>query len=180
MARLSSTDVGGRTRRACATLRHLPARIWLAAEGWRERMQLRRELDHLRQHGELERTLRDSGIAPTDIYRLMRAHPRTCEQLDDMMQRLGIARDALPRSPAVAEGLRAMEWRCGECADWRKCRRWLDAADAPGSYRAFCPNAEALDELRMAGESFGKPRGVLTELAVAANSEHATKATVRS
>jgi len=102
----------------------------------------------------------------------MRAHPRTPQQLAEMMRRLGIDRAALPRSPAVAEALRAMEWRCGECADWRKCRTWLASGDAPGSYRALCPNAEALDELRCSetaasGSSLRNPCGILAELEAA-------------
>lgn len=169
MAERSPSSSRGRVRKAFASMTQVPGWIWLAVEGWRERSRLRRELDNLRQHGEYDRTLIDTGIAPSDVSRLMRMHPRTRQQLADMMQRLGIDRAALPRSPAVAEALRAMEWRCGECADWRKCRAWLASRDAPGNYRVFCPNAEALDELRCAespapGASFRKPCGILAEL----------------
>src|SRR5579884_882704 len=86
-------------------------RIQLAFEGWRERYRLQREFDELRRRGELERTLSDNGISQSDVVRLMRAHPRTAEQLTAMMQRLGIDRSALPHQPAIAEALRAMEWR---------------------------------------------------------------------
>ncbi|HEX7968851.1 MAG TPA: DUF6455 family protein [Stellaceae bacterium] len=170
MADLSPSSARGRVRKAFASMTQLPGWILLTVEGWRERSRLRRELDNLRQHGELDRVLIDSGIAPSDVPRLMRAHPRTPQQLAKMMQRLGIDRATLPRSPAVAEALRAMEWRCGECADWRQCRAWLASRDVPGSYRAFCPNAEALDELRCSeatasDSSFRKPCGILTELA---------------
>ena len=58
-------------------------------EGWRERSRLRYELDKLGQHGELQRVLTDSGIAASDVSRLMRAHPRTPQQLAGMMRRLG-------------------------------------------------------------------------------------------
>jgi len=172
VADLSPSSAGGWIRKAFASTTRVPRRILLAIEGWRERSRLRRELDILRQHGELDRTLLDSGIAPSDVSRLMRAHPRTPQQLAEMMRRLGIDRAALPRSPAVAEALRAMEWRCGECADWRKCRTWLASGDAPGSYRALCPNAEALDELRCSetaasGSSLRNPCGILAELEAA-------------
>src|SRR5713101_8101156 len=135
VADLSPSSAGGWIRKAFASTTRVPRRILLAIEGWRERSRLRRELDILRQHGELDRT-------------------------------------ALPRSPAVAEALRAMEWRCGECADWRKCRTWLASGDAPGSYRALCPNAEALDELRCSetaasGSSLRNPCGILAELEAA-------------
>src|SRR5579863_3324735 len=149
-----------RSSAGAAPVAQLVGRIRLMIEGWRERNRLRRELSSLRDRGELERTLSDSGIAPSDVPRLLRAHPHTPEQLAEMMQRLGIERGALPRTTGVAEALREMEWRCGACADWQKCRAWLAGSEAPGSYRAFCPNAETLDELRCAetsgeGCSFG-------------------------
>ena len=144
-------------------------RIQLAFEGWRERYRLQREFDELRRRGELERTLSDNGISQSDVVRLMRAHPRTAEQLTAMMQRLGIDRSALPHQPAIAEALRAMEWRCSECSDWQKCHEWLAGRDTAETYRAFCPNARMLDELRRsgtvtAGGSPRKPSGVLAEL----------------
>jgi len=159
-------------REALASVAQVPGAILLTIEGWRERSRLRHELEELRRHGELERVLTDSGIAAGDVSRLMRAHPRTPQQLAGMMRRLGIDRAALPRSMAVAESLRAMEWRCGECADWRTCHGWLASRDGSGSYRRFCPNAAALDALRCAettaaGSSLGKPCGVLAELETA-------------
>jgi hypothetical protein len=172
MTELSQLSARGWAREASASIAELAGGVLLTIEGWRERSRLRRELDVLRRRGELDRTLTDCGIAPSDVSRLMRAHPRTRQQLAEMMQRLGIDRAALPRSGAVLETLRAMEWRCGECADWRACRNWLASRAAPGSYRAVCPNAEALDQLRCSettasGSSFGKPRGILAELRIA-------------
>jgi len=142
------TEARGWTRKAGASIARWPGWILLVIDGWREHARLRRELDTLRQRGELDRTLIDSGIAPSDVPRLMRAHPRTPQQLAAMMRRLDIDRGALPRITTMAERLRAMEWLCGECGAWRKCHAWLASSEAPKSYRAFCPNAEALDELR--------------------------------
>jgi hypothetical protein len=172
VAQLSRSSARGWARQAFASITQLPDSILLTVDGWRERFLLQRELDNLRQQGELDRTLIDSGIAPSDVPRLMRAHPHTPQQLSEMMRRLGIDRAALPRSAAVAEAVRAMEWRCGECTDWRKCRAWLAGLGGPASYRAFCPNAEVLDTLRCAettasGSSFGKPCGILPELEAA-------------
>jgi uncharacterized protein YjiS (DUF1127 family) len=172
MTELSQSSARGWTRKASTSIAQLAGGVLLTIEGWRERSRLRHELNNLRQRGELNRTLTDCGIAPSDVSRLMRAHPRTRQQLGEMMQRLGRDRAALPRAAAVLETLRAMEWQCGECADWRACRNWLASRDAPGSYRTFCPNAEALDQLRCSettasGSSFGKPRGILAELRTA-------------
>ncbi len=150
VADLSQSNARAWVRKAFASLAQLSGRVPLALDGWRERSKLRHEFDGLRQHGELERVLTDSGIAASDVSRLMRAHPRTPQQLAAMMQRLGIDRAKLPHDTAVAEVLRAMEWQCGECADWRHCRAWLASPDAAESHHAFCPNAEALDRLRAA------------------------------
>jgi hypothetical protein len=172
MSGLSQSSARGWARKASASIAQLASRVLLTIEGWHERSQLRRELDDLRQRGELDRTLTDSGIARNEVSRLIRMHPHTRQQLAEMMRRLGIDRAALPRRAAVLETLRAMEWRCGECAEWHACRNWLVSRDAPGSYRVFCPNAEALDQLRCSettapGASFGKPRGILAELRTA-------------
>lgn len=142
------TERSAWTRRAGASLAQLPDRIRLAVEGWWEHARLAREFDTLRQRGELDRTLADNGISPSDVPRLLRAHPRAAQQLAGMMRRLGINRAALPRDAKVVESLRAVEWRCGDCADWRQCRDWLASDEAPGGQHAFCPNAAALDELR--------------------------------
>jgi uncharacterized protein YjiS (DUF1127 family) len=135
----------------------------LVLEGWREHARLRQELATLEQRGELDRTLIDTGIAPSDVPRLLRAHPHTPEQLRRMMRRVGLDRATLPHTPAVVERLRAIEWRCGECTNWRRCHAWLAADETPEGYRRFCPNAEAFDELR---HLLTPPaRGLLAELA---------------
>jgi uncharacterized protein YjiS (DUF1127 family) len=161
------------------TMRHqpsLPERLarWFAGciEGWRERARLRSEFARLAQQGELDRTLADSGIAPSDVPRLMHAHPGTPQQLRRMMARLGIDRARFSRSKTVADVIREMEWRCGECADWRHCRAWLESGAPAETYRAFCPNAAALDHLRCreVETSAGAPPhccGLLAELEAA-------------
>jgi Family of unknown function (DUF6455) len=136
-------------RKASASFSQLP----LLIDGWRKRGRLRRELEGLRQRGELDRMLIDNGIAPCEVSRLLRTHPGAPEQLAKMMSRLGIDRAALPRNVAIIERLRAMGWTCGECGSWRKCRTWLAGTESPASYRAFCPNVERLDELRRSESS---------------------------
>jgi uncharacterized protein YjiS (DUF1127 family) len=140
----------------------------LSIESWRERSRLRRELNDLDQRGELGRTLQDTGMTWSDVSRLMRAHPHTQQQLAQMMKHLGINRSTMSSRPRGVEALRAMEWQCGECTNWRKCRAWLASTQGPESYRAFCPNAAALDDLRCseaAGSSVSaRKRGVLVEL----------------
>lgn len=144
------TDTWGRTRKAGAAMAWLPDWIRLTIEGWREHGRLRRELDRLRQRDELDRTLTDTGLSQSDVPRLMHAHPRTPQQLADMMRRLGINRAKLPHDAQTAGSLRTIEWSCGECTAWRRCRAWLASGEIPNEYRAFCPNAAAFDELRRA------------------------------
>jgi hypothetical protein len=144
MAELHRSNAGGWTREALSHNAAPTDWILTIIEGWRERFRLRRELNDLRLNGELDRTLADNLISPLDIPRLMKVHPGTSQQLADMMRRQGIDRAKMPGLPR----LRDIEWRCGECKAWRKCRSWLALRDAPDNYRAFCPNAEAFDELR--------------------------------
>ena len=155
MPEMSQAKARGGGGKAVAAVAVLPDRVLTTVEGWWERYQLRRELEGLRRHGELERTLADSGIAPSDIPRLLRAHPHTRQQLAQMMQRLGIDRAALPRTTPLVEALREMEWQCGACADWRHCRAWLASPASPEDDHGFCPNAGTLNLLR-GGEPVGR------------------------
>lgn len=124
--------------------------LWLqqTIEAWRERSALGSELAELRQRGELERTLADSGIAPSETERLLHAHPGSARQLSEMMERLGIDRSHLPLTNEISATLREIEWNCGECADWRQCRAWLSSGVPKEGHLAFCPNAPALEQLR--------------------------------
>lgn len=131
-----------------ATLYRFPAWIRFAVEGWHERHALARDLAKLRLQGELDRTLADNGISGSEVMRLMRAHPGAARQFAEMTERVGVDRRRLPATPAVGATLRDMEWRCGECRSWRRCRDWLGSGLRNDGYRAFCPNADALEELR--------------------------------
>jgi Family of unknown function (DUF6455) len=163
----SNKDRFGRVGAAFA---ELASRVALTIDAWRERRLLLRELAALQQQGELGRVLTDSGLAIDDLPRLLRAHPRTPEQLADMMRRLGIP-EPLAGDTAKLRALRDMEWRCAGCANWRQCRAWLDGRVAGTTYRALCPNAEALDGFRASAASDavpGRRLGVLGELDQAA------------
>jgi hypothetical protein len=61
-----------------------------------------------------------------------------------MADRLGIA---APETPLMRAVLREAELGCLQCAEWRRCRRWLDGAAPDDDYRAFCPNDGLLDVL---------------------------------
>jgi uncharacterized protein DUF6455 len=61
-----------------------------------------------------------------------------------VMQRLGIPRDAAPRSDAtMARAIR----RCVMCPSLEECDHWLASGDTDGIDK-FCPNAPVLEGLR--------------------------------
>jgi len=155
MTELSQSSVGELARKALAPIARLPDWLRLTIEARRERSRLRRDLDDLSRHGELDRTLAESGIAPGDVKRLMKAHPGTARQLAAMMRRQGIDPAALPRRSA----LRDMEWQCGACGDWRQCRAWLAAPEAQETRHLHCPNQAAFDALRRQMATHADARG---------------------
>jgi Family of unknown function (DUF6455) len=61
-----------------------------------------------------------------------------------MTDRLGIAR---PQGALTRAVLREAELCCMDCADGRRCRRWLDGRSPEDDYRAFCPNEGLFDVL---------------------------------
>lgn len=163
------TETHGWPHKTGAALARLPDWIRVTVEGWREHARLRRELDDLHHRGELDRTLVDTGISPSDMPRLMHAHPHASQQLAQMMRLLDINRAELPHDAQTAASLRAIDWQCGDCAAWRRCRAWLALGEATQEYRGFCPNAAAFDALRRSQAAAGDRRrsaaGVLAELA---------------
>jgi len=54
-----------------------------------------------------------------------------------MSERLGLARPATPLMRAV---MREAALGCLDCAEWRRCRQWLDGRLPEEDYRDFCPN----------------------------------------
>jgi hypothetical protein len=122
----------------------LPSRLMLRAEDWRERSSLAHEFDALMAHGELYRTLFEAGLSPSDVPRLLNGHPGAGRQLPEMMRRMGID----PGRLSITSETRDIEWRCTECRTWRRCRNWLASGEDGEGYRAFCPNAAALEALR--------------------------------
>ncbi len=54
-----------------------------------------------------------------------------------MMERLGIA---APQGPLMRAVVREAELGCLICADWQRCRQWLDGRAPDEDHRDFCPN----------------------------------------
>ena len=115
-------------------------------EFWLERQALDRELRELGQldSWQVERSLRDSGADPASLSVLVEGHPHVQRLFPRMLERLGIGREQARRNARL---MRELQLACGTCPNPRKCRRWLRSGKPSEAYRAFCPNASALEEL---------------------------------
>ena len=143
---------------AVSAASRLSSRFALAIEGLREHWMLRQELGQLEAHGDLERVLTDAGISRSDLPHLTSGHPGAARQLNDMMEHVGIDSARLPPTTAPGATLREMQWKCASCETWRECREWLASHATDNRYRAFCPNAHALDALAE-GQASDQPEG---------------------
>jgi uncharacterized protein YjiS (DUF1127 family) len=116
--------------------------IATAAERQTQREALERELKALD-----DRQLSDLGITRAQIPVVAGADPRSVELLTRMLARLGITEEAIAGSPGLR---RQLERTCSVCFLRRECKRYLKLPTdvSPDGYRAFCPNAAKLDELR--------------------------------
>jgi uncharacterized protein YjiS (DUF1127 family) len=150
-------------------------RVAQLVDDWRARERLRRELDDLSVHGELDTLLHDVGLTRSDISSLVAACPGASQRLDAMAARLGADRSVLKQAGELHEA----EWRCTHCPDWRRCRSWLATAPAGMSPPTFCPNRPSFERARSCaaathlaaiGQTFsatGERAGLLAELAAA-------------
>ena len=128
------------------TMGRTAARAFLAAiDAIRERHRMRHELDVLAEDGDLDRVLAEAQLTRADIEPMIANLPASGHLLADMAARLRVE-DELHHD-RLAE--RVMGRVCTVCNEQRRCRHWL-ASGATQGYTDFCPNAEALDEMRRA------------------------------
>lgn len=113
-----------------------------AIEAQRRRSALERQLNALDACG-----MTDIGIAREQIPAIASAYPDAPQLLRRMMDRVGVAPDALLHNAGLR---REMEWTCVACTNRGPCRRWLRSATPADAYRTFCPNADGLDRLAAA------------------------------
>jgi hypothetical protein len=94
--------------------------------------------------------LGDLGLARDGIPLLLKNHPRSARLLAGMMERLGIPS---PQDPWIRARLHPqlteIRQQCLMCAETRRCARWLRSGATTGN-EAFCPNAAAFGQLRLA------------------------------
>lgn len=93
-----------------------------------------------------EQMARDIGLPKDILDRLMTDGARSNDELHQMMTVLGL--DARDIRQGYAAQIRDMSVTCSGCTAVRRCHRELAGGTARTTYRDFCPNTEAFDELQ--------------------------------
>jgi len=101
-----------------------------------------------------DRAIADMGLRRSDIPLVVQAYPDTADLLRRMVRRVGLDFEVLSKQPAV---MRRLERACATCWFRRDCRWWLECHDGKNGYRAFCPNTEEFDMLRLQRHRAGPP-----------------------
>jgi hypothetical protein len=118
---------------------------------WRDWWRARDELRNLDRQ-ELQRIARDFGMSARDLEDLAARGPDAAELLYERMHALGIARADAER---IAWGLiRDLEKTCSGCCDKRMCRKDLAEHPQDPAWKAYCPNAVALEAIANAKGRF--------------------------
>lgn len=89
---------------------------------------------------------RDIGLPEDVMVRLAARDARAGAELPRLMEVLALDPKWIRHWQAAL--MRDMSVTCSECAVAARCRRDLDRGQASLTYRAYCPNAETLRELR--------------------------------
>ncbi|HLI14320.1 MAG TPA: DUF6455 family protein [Alphaproteobacteria bacterium] len=111
-----------------------------ALKAWRERQVLANKLNNLD-----DGLLLDIGVVRGLIPRFVDAHPAAANQLQEMLERLGLDTKEHPLDDTERDVL----YRgCVMCDHRRRCRRWLATTTDKKGYRAFCPNVRHFDALQ--------------------------------
>ncbi len=92
----------------------------------------------------------DLGISEADLRDIVPCVADNSVLMDRMMDARGLDPAAVRQSFAAA--VRDMEITCTRCRESRVCRRELASGTAAMYCHDFCPNAEAIDDLRMASQ----------------------------
>lgn len=88
---------------------------------------------------------RDLGITAVQLRELARKGPEATEELRRLLVALGV--DPKKLEDVDPREAREMLWLCLNCANKNKCKHELAAGTAAQTFRNFCPNALALDQL---------------------------------
>ncbi|WP_282606297.1 DUF6455 family protein [Pelagibius sp. Alg239-R121] len=116
----------------------------IASIGFAARRRLRqmRELNQLSKMDAQQ--FADMGVCRTDLTAIAGGASDAKERLEAMAKKLGI-----PAARLNEEHWRAVDMArsCAACRERKLCRKWQAGEGSRESYRFFCPNATAFDEL---------------------------------
>ena len=87
---------------------------------------------------------RDVGVAES-VFAIMTASRSTTVELSGLMEALSIDDERVHREHR--SDLREMQIACSTCNVKRRCRRNLRNGKAASTFRQYCPNAEAMEQL---------------------------------
>lgn len=109
--------------------------------GWLKR---RRELNELRQLdcAEFEHIAGDLQISPDDLEALVEKGPHAVDELEKLLQALGIDEARLARTQPMV--LRDMERVCALCSHKRECDHDIATGTSAERYEDYCPNASTI------------------------------------
>jgi uncharacterized protein YjiS (DUF1127 family) len=110
----------------------------------KERATRDRELESM-SHTELQLLAADIGISEAELLAITPGISEHGDLLDEMIRAHGLDPE-LVRHIFVG-AVREMEAVCARCRDAEVCRRELKAGTAAQRSRAFCGNADVIDEL---------------------------------
>jgi len=91
----------------------------------------------------------DLGVAESDLRDIVPHVADNSVLMDKMMRARGLDPEFVRH--AFAALAREMEVTCTRCRDASVCRRELESGTAALYCHDFCPNAEAMDDLRQSG-----------------------------
>jgi len=112
---------------------------------WRKRWADAWELESLGQE-QREALARDLGVPPDLLPALVARGPDAAAELPRLMQALALDADEVRKIHAAL--MRDMSLTCSGCTAAVRCRDDLHAGRATDHFGEYCPNAEALRELR--------------------------------
>jgi hypothetical protein len=88
---------------------------------------------------------KDIGITTVQLHTLVNKGPEATESLKKLLTALGVDPKKLEEvDPRIA---RDMQWLCLNCSNKNQCKHELSSGTAAQTFRTFCPNAIALDEV---------------------------------
>jgi len=115
---------------------------------WAERRHVREELSQLStlSSDEIAEIAADCGFSTETLLSLVRAGPHASDEMNEMMQALGVDADAVQANQP--ELFREMQVVCSQCGKKGTCRQHLDQGTAKETFAGYCNNAQSLSELR--------------------------------